>query len=115
MLRTTLSALALAASVSFAFAATDDELRDQIVGAWGQDATCSTGSLSFNADGTFAFAQPGADPVSGTWSIADGVLKGTRDGGSAQPDATVAFADGRMTMTETGEPPRSAVFERCPS
>ena len=33
---------------------------------------------------------------------------------AAQPDTTVAFADGKMTMTETAEPNRSAVFERCP-
>jgi hypothetical protein len=59
MLRTAFFALALAVSASLASAATDDELRQQIVGAWGQDATCSTGALGFAADGTFTFSQPG--------------------------------------------------------
>lgn len=115
MIRSATALLALAASTSFAFAATDDELRQQIIGAWGQDAACSTGWLTFDADGRFVFAQPGAEPVGGTWSITDGVLKGTRDGGGEQPDATVSFADGKMSMTETGDSQRTAVFEHCPT
>jgi hypothetical protein len=115
MIRTAVAALALFASVSFALAATDDELKQQIVGAWGQDETCSTGSLTFREDGTFTFVQPGSEPSGGTWSIADGVLSGTRDGGGKQPDATIAFADGNMTMTETEGSERAAVFVRCPA
>jgi hypothetical protein len=115
MIRSATVLLALATSVSFAFAATDDELRQEIIGAWGQDAVCSTGSLTFRDDGTFAFAQPGVDAVGGTWSITEGVLKGTRDGGGEQPDATISFADGKMSMTETGDSQRTAVFERCPA
>ncbi len=113
MIRTALAATFLAASMTFALAATDDELRDQIAGSWGQDASCSSGSLTFREDGTFGFTRPGAEPISGTWSITDGILKGTRDGGDAQPDATVSFADGTMSMTEAGDPQRTAVFERC--
>jgi hypothetical protein len=115
MIRTTVAALALFASVSFALAATDDELKQQIVGAWGQDETCSSGSLTFREDGTFTFAQPDSDPSGGTWSIANGVLSGTRDGGGQQPDATIVFADGKMTMTETEGPQQAAVFLRCPA
>lgn len=115
MIRSATALFTLAASVSCAFAATDDELRQQIIGAWGQDAVCSTGSLTFREDGTFAFAQPGVEPVGGTWSITDGVLKGTRDGGGEQPDATVSFTDGKMSMTEEGDSQRTAVFERCPA
>lgn len=115
MIRSATALLALAASVSCAFAATDDELRRDIIGAWGQDAVCSTGSLTFREDGTFAFAQPGVDPVTGTWSISDGVLKGTRDSGGDQPDATISFTDGKMSMTEAGDSQRTAIFERCPA
>lgn len=114
MIRATVAMLAVAASATLAFAATDDELRQEIVGAWGQDAACENGSLSFKDDGTFAFLQPGGASLGGTWTITDGVLSGSRDGGGSQPDTTVAFADGKMTMTETAEPNRSAVFERCP-
>jgi hypothetical protein len=115
MIRTAVAALALFASVSFALAATDDELKQQIVGAWGLDETCSTGSLTFREDGTFTFVQPGSEPSGGTWSIAGGVLSGTREGGGKQPDATIGFADGKMTMTETEGSQRAAVFLRCPA
>jgi hypothetical protein len=114
MIRLSLAALLVTASASFAFAATDEELRQQIVGAWGQDDTCSTGSLSFAADGTFVFARPGFEDQSGTWSIAGGVLSGARSDGSSQPDATVAFADGKMTMAESGSA-QAATFFPCPS
>ena len=114
MLRPALTILLVAASASFAQAATDDELRQQIVGAWGQDETCSTGSLSFAADGTFSFARPGLDLQTGTWSIAGGMLNGARADGSAQPEATVSFAEGRMTISEAGGA-QSATFFPCPS
>ena len=114
MIRPALTILLVAASVSFAQAATDEELRQQIVGAWGQDETCSTGSLSFAADGSFAFTRPGLDTQTGTWSIAGGMLNGTRSDGSAQPEATVSFADGKMTISESGGT-QSADFFPCPS
>jgi hypothetical protein len=114
MIRSAIAILALTASATLAIAATDDELRQQIVGAWGQDAACENGSLTFKDDGTFAFLQPGGAALGGTWTITDGVLSGSRDGGGSQPDTTISFADGRMTMTETAEPNRSAVFQPCP-
>lgn len=114
MIRAAIAVVALTASATFALAATDDELRKDIVGAWGQDAACESGSLTFKDDGTFAFAQPGGASIGGTWSITDGVLSGSRDGGGSQPDTTVSFADGKMTMTETVEPNRTAVFQPCP-
>jgi len=114
MIRPALTILLVAASASFAHAATDEELRQQIVGAWGQDATCSTGSLSFAADGTFTFARPGLDPQAGTWSVAGGLLSGARADGSAQPEAAISFADGKLTLAESGSG-QSATFFPCPT
>lgn len=114
MIRPALTILLVAASASFAQAATDDELRQQIVGAWGQDESCSTGSLSFAEDGTFTFARPGLDSQSGTWSIAGGMLNGARADGSKQPEAAVTFADGKLTLAEAASE-QSATFFRCPS
>ena len=114
MTRLPIAALLVAASASFAFAATDDELRQQIVGGWGQDETCSTGSLSFTEEGTFTFARPGVAEQTGTWSIAGGMLNGTRSDGGEQPPAAVSFADDKLTLAEGGDASRSATFFRCP-
>lgn len=113
MRRTTFSALALVASVTFAHAATDDELRQQIVGAWGQDPTCSTGALSFAADGTFTFSQPGKDAQPGTWTIAGGLLTGSM-AGAASPDAKVEITDAGLTIAEV-ESGQTTTLLRCPS
>ena len=110
MIRTALATLALAASASFAFAATDAELSAQIVGTWGQDATCSTGTLTFNADGTFSLARPSRNDA-GTWEIADGVLTGTASDGNSRPAMTVSFENDTLGMTSTG---RTDTFVRCP-
>lgn len=113
MLRTAFFALALGASVAFAHAATDDALRQQIVGAWGQDPTCSTGALSFSADGTFTFSQPGKDAQPGTWTIAEGILTGSM-AGAASPDAKVEITDAGLTIAEI-ESGLTTTLLRCPS
>jgi hypothetical protein len=111
MIRTTLAAIVLAASASFAFAATDADLRDQIVGAWGQDASCGTGKLTFNADGTFALSRPDRNET-GTWQIAGGMLTGIASDGTARPEVGVSF-DGEAMNFAMG--PRTDTFVRCAS
>jgi hypothetical protein len=95
----------LVAVPSLALAATDEELRQQIVGSWGQNAACAEASLVFNADGTFAMVEAGRDPASqrgGTWSIAGGVLSGSTPEGS-MPDVTVRVEDTKLFFEEGGQ------------
>lgn len=111
MIRMSIAALALAASASasLALAATDDELRQQILGAWGEDAECARGALTFNADGTCSIVMPGDDPETGAWTISNGVLTG-----SGQPTSTVTIDGDSLAL---GDPDGSARVERfthCP-
>lgn len=98
MFRTAAAFLALAGWASFALAATDEELREQLAGSWGQDLTCSTGRLTFNPDGTFSLARPDRNET-GTWQITGGTLTGTTADGSARPEVTISFGDGTLAMT----------------
>ena len=95
----------LAAAPTIAVAATDDELRQGIVGSWGADATCAEASRVFNADGTFQMVRPGEDPASagsGTWSIAEGILSGATPEG-AMPDVTVRVEPAKLYFEEGGQ------------
>ena len=98
MHRAAIAILAFTSSASLALAATDEELRLQIAGSWGQDLTCSTGRLTFNPDGTFALTRPDRNEA-GTWQIAGGTLTGTTSDGSARPEVTISFGDGTLAMT----------------
>lgn len=105
MRRTVLAALILAAGATAGLAATDEELRQQIVGSWGENAACAEASLVFNADGTFAMVQAGEDPASrrgGTWSIAGGVLSGATPEG-AMPDVSVRVDGAKLFFEEGGQ------------
>lgn len=99
-----LAVLLFAAASSPAFAATDDELRSQIVGAWGADAACAEAALVFNADGTFSINEGGADAPGrpGTWSIANGMLSGATPEG-AMPDVTLRIEDAKLYFEEGGQ------------
>jgi hypothetical protein len=107
--RTAVTALGLIAFPSLALAASDDELRQQILGAWGQDPVCAEGSLTFAADGTFAIVMADDDPESGTWSIADGVLTGTD-----QPTSSVAIDGDTLSLGDPEGGGRVETFNRCP-
>jgi hypothetical protein len=109
MVRPCLALLLLSASASLAFAATDDELRQQIVGPWGQDAECAAGALTFNADGTFAITRADDDPEAGTWQIAEGILTG-----SDQPTSTVAIEGDQLMLGDPEGGGRVETFTRCP-
>lgn len=100
------TAVALAATLSVpALAATDDELKQAIVGSWGDEATCSQGRLVFNADGTFSSgsASDPADVQSGTYTIVGGKLNGSADG-AAMPEMTVTVENGVVYMAAEGGP-----------
>ena len=109
MLKTSLAAIVLAASATIAFAATDDELNQQIVGPWGPDETCAEGALTFNADGTYTIVRADDEPESGTWSITDGVITA-----SDQPTSTVTIDGNTLVMGDPkGGPPKETLI-RCP-
>lgn len=100
-----LAAILLASTASFATAATDDELREQIVGPWGATEACTEASLVFKADGTFAMAEAGiaeADQRGGTWSITGGILSGSTPDG-AMPDVTVRVEGAKLYFEEGGQ------------
>jgi len=107
-------AAALLPSAAGAFVATDGELGQRIVGAWGETPACDSGTLAFAGDGTFSFSYPSGSRMTGTWSIAGGVLSGTWDNGNPQPDASIAFGDGDATLTMT-DPGSDAggTYHRC--
>lgn len=109
MMRISIAAFSLAASASLALAATDDELRQQILGAWGQDAQCARGALTFNADGTYSIVMPGDDPETGTWTISNGVLTG-----SGQPASTVTIDGDSLALGDPDGSARVERFTRCP-
>jgi hypothetical protein len=102
MIKAVLVASLLAASASLAFAATDEELRTLIVGAWGQDPTCQSGSLTFNADGTFALAR-GEDSDTGTWQITGGMLSGATSDGNSRPDVKLTIEGDSLIFGEMDE------------
>ncbi len=96
------AAVLLAMAPTLALAATDDELRQQIVGGWGENAACAD-SLVFNADGTFTMLRAGADPAGqGTWSIANGILSGATPDGS-MPDVTLRIEATKLYFEEGGQ------------
>jgi uncharacterized protein (TIGR03066 family) len=96
-----------------ASAATDDELRSQILGKWGETADCKSGLLIFNADGSFASTdasgQSAADQ-NGTYAISGGKLNG-KAGERTMPEVTISF-DGD-TMTFAIDADRTEKLSRC--
>ncbi|MEJ0011155.1 MAG: lipocalin family protein [Bauldia sp.] len=98
------TAVAFLATLSVpALAATDDELKQAIVGSWGDEATCSQGRLTFSADGTFtsgSAADP-ADIQKGTYTIANGKLNGSA-GDAAMPEMIVTIEGGKIYLSADG-------------
>jgi hypothetical protein len=113
MLRSALTVLSLFGLTAAAVAATDAELKQQIIGAWGQDPNCAAGALSFVADGTFKIDRTGTDSQTGSWDIVDGILTGTTSDGGKQPDATVRI-DGDNLYLGAPEGSRVETLNRCP-
>ena len=114
MIRTAVAILTLVASAQLALAATDDALKTEILGSWGQEVTCSAASIAFAADGTLIFTRPGDSDKSGTWSISEGVLSVTDETGKPIPDATIDIAGDDLTLrgTDRGKP-FEQVLTRC--
>ena len=76
---TPLALALLIAAPAVAHAATDDELKKQIVGRWGETAACTDSVLIFKEDGTFSSDNNDDDPdndMNGTYEIKDGKMTG---------------------------------------
>ena len=111
-MRVALFGLALASTLTAAFATTpDDVIRQKIVGSWGQSAACEEGRLTFNADGTFTSAGRNSDnDVSGTYAIDQGRLSG-HSGETDMPQILVDFdGDALLLDNGSGNPDR---LDRC--
>ncbi|MCB1500879.1 MAG: hypothetical protein KDK07_13990 [Bauldia sp.] len=113
MLRFALTALSLAGLAGIALAATDAELKQQIIGVWGQDANCAAGALTFIADGTFKIDRTGAESRTGTWDIVDGILSGADSDGGKQPDVKVRI-DGDTLYVGAPDGSGEESMSRCP-
>jgi hypothetical protein len=86
----------LLAGTLAASAATDDELRSQIVGKWSEAAASTDSVLTFNSYGTFA-----SDGRNGTYQIASGKLTG-KAGDQTMPDVMVSFDGDKMMLQNDG-------------
>jgi hypothetical protein len=107
-MRIALSVLALLANVAVAAAApSDDEIRQKIVGDWGQSVTCVEGRLTFKADGTFISRGAGD-----SYAIQDGRLTGS-NGDSDMPTMMVDFDGDQMLLDDGGGTPQR--LSRCPA
>jgi len=106
----TLAFALLLAGTAGAYAATDDELRTQIVGRWGEDAACSGSILTFNADGTFARGTGSSDAADsqGTYQINSGKLSG-KVGDSEMPQVDISFNADQLVLSGDG----GATLTKC--
>jgi hypothetical protein len=113
-MRFILPAMALLAMITSASAATDDDLKKQIVGAWAPTDSCSMGSLVFNADGTFASKPPtgGGDELDGTYTILNGELAGVA-GQVTMPTVMVSFNGPKLVLTDSTDPTNPDTLVHC--
>ncbi len=101
-MRAGLSALAFLFVATAAHAATDDELRQKIVGTWGKSAACAKGQLAFTVDGNFSSRDAdGTSKLEGTYDITDGMLNG-KVGGDAMPEMAVSFDTETLVLLAMG-------------
>jgi hypothetical protein len=99
-----ITAAALVATLAVpALAATDDELKQALVGSWGDEESCQKGRLVFNADGSFTSgsADDPADVQKGTYTIANGKLNGSA-GDATMPEMTITLESGVIYLTGDG-------------
>jgi uncharacterized protein (TIGR03066 family) len=110
-MRLTPLALALLIAVpAVAHAATDADLKKQLLGRWGETAACTESVLTFKDDGSFTMQSGSEDPdsdMAGTYEIKNGVLTGRAEDRD-MPAVTLRFegtdkvyleADGKTTDT----------------
>ncbi len=91
-------------ATAVAHAATDDEIRQKLIGSWGDTSACAKGALVFNADGTFAAKEAdGSSRFEGTFEIKDGKLNGLVDK-DAMPEMGIAFEEDTLVMSGPDAP-----------
>lgn len=108
------SACFLIALASPTLAATDDEIKQALIGTWGESEGCKEGILVFNADGTFK-SGVADDPDSGetgTYTLVGGKLNGKTDSHD-MPEVTVAVEDGKIVFHGAEVDERQELFA-CP-
>jgi hypothetical protein len=97
-----------------ALASTDDELKQALIGTWGDSEGCKDGILVFNSDGTFTSgsADDPADVQKGTYTLIGGKLNGEA-GDTAMPEVTVTIESGKLTFNGS-EPDQKQELVPCP-
>jgi hypothetical protein len=103
MTRLMLGLVFVAMTAAPAFATTDDEFRQAIVGIWGDDESCAGGELIFTADGKFvsgSFANP-EEKQEGTYTIANGKLNGSA-ADSTMPEVALLLENGALYFVAEG-------------
>ena len=107
---TPLALALLIAAPALAHAATDADLKKQLVGRWGETAACTDSVLIFKEDGTFSSDNGDDDPdndMNGTYEIKDGMMTGKAEDRD-MPAVSLRFegtdkvlleADGKTTDT----------------
>lgn len=97
-----------------ALASTDDELKQALIGTWGDSEDCKDGILVFNSDGTFTSgsASEPADVQKGTYTLIGGKLNGEA-GGTTMPEVTVTVESGKLTFNGS-EPDQKQELVPCP-
>jgi hypothetical protein len=114
MARAPLTPIFILALTLPALAATDDELRRQLIGNWAETPQCTGNAVTFNDDGTFVSRDAGtedpADDRRGTYQVAQGKLTGEADG-LPMPEVTIRIEGDRLFFDGQGGSSESAV--RC--
>jgi uncharacterized protein (TIGR03066 family) len=107
---TPLALALLIAAPALAHAATDDDLKKQLIGRWGETAACTDSVLTFKEDGSFTMQSGDDDPdsdMAGTYQIKNGVMTGQAEDRD-MPAVTLRFegtdkvfleSDGKTTDT----------------
>lgn len=94
-MRSILISTLMAAAALPAFAATDDELRAAIVGAWGNTEECNASILTFREDGRFQLRDVsiGVEEPIGNYTITNGRMYG-QTGDNVMPEVTLILDGG---------------------
>ena len=109
-----LGLLAAALVSGHAARADDGDLRRQIIGSWGQDASCNSGRITFREDGTVSMVETrasGPTSMEGRYAIGDGSITLTDSTGKTLDTSPIQITGSEMAVrSENG---RNRTVVRC--